>query len=240
MRTLLGEPVSTRGTSKVERWRARDRTASHRHVHAYAALVLTGGYEETGSRGRFQVGPGDVLLHRRFDAHFNIFGSKNTTLLNFPVERHFGFGIATVDDPDSIVRLAQVDQQSAVDLLQEEVRPSIAQLRDWPDLLAEDLISDPAIRLDRWALDHGLAAATVSRGFRRAFGVSPVAFRAEVRTQRALAIISQPGTSLASAAAAACFTDQAHMSRAIKGLTGRAPGSWARSNKYKTDEATRL
>jgi hypothetical protein len=34
--------------------------------------------------------------------------------------------------------------------------------------------------------------------------------------------------------AAAGFADQAHMSRAIRVLTGATPGNWRRSNSFKT------
>ena len=41
----------------------------HRHDNAYAAVILSGGYEESGSYGRYRVKAGHVLLHRSFDAH---------------------------------------------------------------------------------------------------------------------------------------------------------------------------
>jgi hypothetical protein len=46
-----------------ERWHSRAYIPRHRHARAYAAVVLEGSYEESGSRGRFRVRPGDVVLH---------------------------------------------------------------------------------------------------------------------------------------------------------------------------------
>lgn len=189
---------------------------------------MSGGYEEVGSNGRFQVRAGDVLLHFRFDAHFNQFERSGAQLLNLPLKMSIRYPLARVDDPDAIASLAETDPEQASVLLHQRMYPLAQQLRDWPDSLAHDLIADPAIRLDWWARDHGLAPATVSRGFGKVFGVSPVAFRAEVRAQRALRQIADSDMSLASVAIDACFADQAHMSRAIKGMTGRSPGWWAK------------
>lgn len=224
------EQVRAFGTARpgVESWTADDHTPLHRHDDAYAALVLSGGYEEVGSNGRFRVRPGDVLLHYRFDAHFNRFERSRARLLNLPLKAPIGPPIARVDDPDAIARIAETDPTEASALLEQLMRPIGAMLHDWPDLLAQDIIADPGIKLDRWAGQHGLSPATISRGFKKAFGVSPVAFRAEVRALRAFRQIVQGKTSLASAAIDAFFADQAHMSRAIKSITGRQPGWWAK------------
>lgn len=219
----------------LESWAARDETPLHRHADAYAALVLSGSYEEIGSNGRLQVSAGQVLLHRRFDAHFNRFGRTGARLLNLPLKADIGSPLAAVDDPDALARMAEIDRQGASELLPQLLRPAAVELSDWPDLLAQDLIADPAMRLDWWARERGFAPATISRGFRKVFGVSAVAFRAEVRAQRAFRQIVQANVSLAWVAADACFADQAHMSRAIKAMTGRPPGWWLRSNRFKNE-----
>ncbi len=56
----------------------------HSHEHAYAAIVLSGGYEEAGDHGRFKVQAGDVVLHERFEAHINRFSASGATVLNLP------------------------------------------------------------------------------------------------------------------------------------------------------------
>jgi len=66
------------------------------------------------------------------------------------------------------------------------------------------------------------------------FETSPAAFRAEARVHRALALMAAGGASLAGIAAGTGFADQAHMTRAIRALTGRPPGYWLRSNWFKT------
>ena len=90
---------------------------------------------------------------------------------------------------------------------------------------------------DQWARSNDLAPATVSRGFSKVFDVTPAEFRLEARTRRALAMIAANATSLAMIAVTTGFADQAHMTRAIRGLTGSTPGHWRRSNRFKTGTA---
>lgn len=212
-----------------------------RHVHGrpYAALVLAGSYEESGSRGRFRVGPGDVLLHDAFDAHLNRFQSGGARIFSLAMEaRSSDISIAQVADPDDIVRVAERDPMEANLLMLAALRGKPVVHYDWPDILADDLIGDPGWRLDEWARKRSLAPATVSRGFRRIFGTTPAAFRLGARVRLALRMISGSELPFATIAAATAFADQAHMSRAIRALTGAPPGSWRRSNSFKTRAAS--
>lgn len=211
-----------------------------RHVHdrPYAALVLAGSYEESGSRGRFRVGPGDVLLHDAFDAHLNRFQGGGARIFSLGMEAWSSdISIAHVVDPDDIVRVAERDPMEANLLLLATLRCKPVVHYDWPDVLADDLIGDPGSRLDDWARKRSLAPATVSRGFHKIFGTTPAAFRLGARARRAFRMISGSNLPFATIAAATGFADQAHMSRAVRALTGAPPGAWRRSNSFKTDAA---
>jgi AraC-like DNA-binding protein len=218
-----------------ETWHAGVRIPRHRHAQAYAALVLRGGYEECGSRGRFRVGPGDVLLHGAFDAHLDRFDASGTEILNLPIPDSAPFACGRVADPDAIAKIAQTDPAAASAHLCRQAIAARPVARDWPDLLAADLLDDPNLRLDAWALAHNLAAETVSRGFGRLFALTPAAFRAEARARRALTQIVRSALPLAAIAAMTGFADQAHMTRAIGALTGASPQFWRRSNPFKTE-----
>jgi AraC-like DNA-binding protein len=217
---------------------ASERVPRHRHGRAYAAIVLAGSYEECGSRGRFRVGAGDVLLHDAFEAHLDHFHSSGAQILNL-VDTGLirDFAVGHVGDPDAIARAAERGLNEASTLLREQLCESARSREDWPDILARDLQHDPGCRLDRWANKHGLASETVSRGFGKVFGIAPAAFRAEARAGRALARIVGSDVPLAAIAAAEGFADQAHMSRAVRALTGMPPGAWRRSNSFKTVRA---
>ena len=91
-------------------WQSIRASALGRHVHeeAYAALVLSGGYEEAGDHGRFQVKAGDVVFHEQFEAHLDRFSETGAGVLNLrlPIGCSYTPGAARVADPDSVVRLA--------------------------------------------------------------------------------------------------------------------------------------
>jgi AraC-like DNA-binding protein len=212
----------------------------HMHETAYAAIVLCGGYEECGSRGRFRVRPGHVLLHGAFDAHLDRFGNTGAEVLNVPLPADCDIvhGLGYITDADAIVRIAAKDMRAAGAALCEQTAPCESGERDWPDLLADHLLTASTCRLGEWAEMHGLAFETISRGFGRIFGVTPAAFRAEARARRALHRIVRDPAPLADIAAETGFADQPHMSRAVKELTGATPQAWRRrSNPFKTNAA---
>lgn len=203
--------------------------ARHRHEGAYAAIVLAGGYEEAGDGGRWQVGPGDVLIHAGFAAHRDCVGARGCRLLNLPLSGPRPVdGAFAVDDPDAIVRLAEADTVEAEDMLFAQPRSPLPAQADWPDLLAARLDDLEPVRLGEWAAGMGLAAESVSRGFRRAYGVSPRRYRLEARLRHALRRLDGE-QGLAALAQDCGFADQAHLTRAVSRLTGRPPGRWRRA-----------
>ncbi|MGA7712981.1 MAG: AraC family transcriptional regulator [Rhizomicrobium sp.] len=228
----------TQITNGRESWGANHRIQRHRHDLAYAAVVLSGGYEECGSQGRFRVAAGDVLLHSTFDAHLNRFQRQGAQILNLVIADFApSFALGHIGDLDIIARAAERDPIEAAALLRERFRETNREPEDWPDILARDLLSDPHCRLDSWARKRGLAAETLSRGFNKVFDVTPAFFRMETRARRAFALITASEVSLASIAAATGFADQAHMSRTMRALTGATPRAWRRSNLFKTGPA---
>ena len=221
-------------------WQSIRASALGRHVHeeAYAALVLSGGYEEAGDHGRLQVKAGDVVFHEQFEAHLDRFSETGAGVLNLrlPIGCSYTPGAARVADPDSVVRLAERSRGDAVDLLFSAAISEMPRLADWPDELAAALLKSPSLRLSRWGEKNGIAPWTVSRGFALVFGVSPEAFRARIRARHALKSIQNTQAPLASIAAELGFADQSHMTRSVKQLTGIGPQAWRSSaaNGFKT------
>lgn len=200
----------------------------HGHEGAYAAIVLSGGYEEAGDGGRWQVGPGDVLIHAGFAAHQDRVGGAGCRLLNLPLSGPPSVdGAFAITDPDAIVRLAEVDAMAAAEALLAQPRRPLPAQADWPDLLAAQLDDLTPVRLGDWARGMGLAAESVSRGFRRVYGVSPRRYRLEARIRQALRCLDGE-QGLAALAQECGFADQAHLTRAVSQLTGRSPGRWRR------------
>ena len=213
-----------------ERRPARSEIPRHRHEQAYAALVVGGSFEEAGDCGRWIVEAGSILIHSRFEAHLDRFGSRGAEIVNVPLPgaSDMAPGVWKVDDPDSIVGFAADAGPEIWPLLRTQLRCAAPRLGDWPDLLADDLAVDPNLSLRAWASRTGLSPSAVSRGFRKVYGTSPKAFRAEARARRAWLQIECSAARLAEIAAETGFADQAHMTRGVSAVTGKTPGAWRR------------
>lgn len=200
----------------------------HQHAKPYVTLVLQGAYVEAGDQGRFRVEPGDVLSHEGFSSHANWIDQRNDVhTLNFelstvPPIASVGFS----SDVDAVVKLAETDLTAAVTMLLQSVRPKAASLSDWPEILAKAIRDDPSKSVSYWCRTFGLAAGTVSRGFKRAFGVSAAQYRATARARNAYRALVQSDIALVDIAGQFDFSDQAHFTRSIRALTGAPPGYW--------------
>lgn len=208
--------------ARFTRHSPRERLARHRHEEGYVALVLAGTYVEAGDGARVAAAPGIVIVHHEHDAHRDEFGRGGASVLNLPLVAGLE-GIGRAVDPDAVARLALRDPIAAAALLAESVAPEPARLDDWPDLLAAALSGERDVGLTDWAAAHGIAAPSLSRGFRLAYGVSPKRYRLEQRARRALRRLPGWTESLAALAAETGFADQAHLTRTVVGITGAPP-----------------
>lgn len=209
----------------IGRHAARAALPRHRHTTPYVAVVLDGGYEEAGDQGRFVASTGTVIVHGGWTAHRDLFGVRGAQVLNLPLLAGMTPGAGCIADPDAVARIAERDPFAASHHVRDHVEPGAMQRDDWPDLLAAELSRNPDLRLASWAQNEGLDPASVSRGFVKAYGVTPKRFRLEARTRRALSKLDHWRGSLADLAAAQGFADQAHMARAVAAMTGLPPAS---------------
>jgi AraC-like DNA-binding protein len=201
--------------------------ARHRHDLPYVALVLSGSYVEAGDRGRRRVEAGDLLVHEPFEPHRDEMGNSGAEVLNLPLPDGAALpACGRASDPDLLARLCERSPREAAEALADLVSDGPAPLGEWPDLLAAACWNERDLRIGEWASRHGLAGATVSRGFARVYGVTPIRFRAEARSRRAWQAIMGTAEPLAAIAADAGFADQAHMTRSVATLTGRPAGRW--------------
>jgi AraC-like DNA-binding protein len=199
----------------------------HRHRDAYVALVLSGSYVEAGVGARVRAQPGTLLAHAPWEAHQNAFAGRDVEVLNLPVPAGTRIAIGQVDDVDEVARVAARDPVAAASLAVAGARAAQAlSCSDWPDLLAADIAAGRVTSFKRWAAAHGLCPPSLSRGFRKAFGVSPKRYRYELQVARAAALLPDWPGSVADLAAASGFADQAHFSRGVTALTGTPPGRW--------------
>jgi AraC family transcriptional regulator len=77
--------------------------------------------------------------------------------------------------------------------------------------------------------------AHFSRSFRRTFGASPYAFVIRRRVELAARCMLQTGWSLCDIALRFGFTDQAHLCKRFRQITGQTPAAWRRARTAHTD-----
>ena len=200
----------------------------HRHTAGYATVVLAGSFEEASFAGRFHAAPGDVLLHGAFDCHANQpLTRRAPQIVRLPWNDQLE-GQFRVRDPDALARLSERDILEAVTMLLGDLIQIPKRELHWTDRLARALRVEADIKFEAWAESERLTPETISRGFRRAFGVTPKVFRIESRARRALMLTLRTSTPLTRIAHETGFADLPHLSRAIGALTGAAPSYWRR------------
>jgi AraC-like DNA-binding protein len=209
----------------------------HRHLRAYATVVLAGTFEESGYIGRIRATEGDVLIHPALDCHANVMVSAGVKLirLDWPDPSGIG-GLCHLDEVGELARTAEKDVTEATllleSLLQRKSLPSPGRKNDWPDLLLMDLAENAVTEIGAWAEVNGLARETVSRGFAAAYGTAPSVLRAELRARTAWLRITRGVDCLCKIAADTGFADQAHMTRWIRRITGVTPAGWRRESVF--------
>ncbi len=224
-----------RVTPGIETFRSSFSLPRHRHLQAYATVVLAGSVEEAGYIGRIRATEGDVLVHSALDSHANRMVSAGVKLIRLHWSDTNGpGGLYRLNEVDALARTAEKDVNEAALLLQHALSkrssPPPGRRNDWPDVLATTLTQNASIAIGSWAEANGLAPETVSRGFALAYGVVPAAFRAELRARAAWLRVTRGSDRLCSIAAETGFADQAHMTRWIHRITGAPPNVWRRKS----------
>lgn len=203
--------------------------ARHHHREPYATIILSGGYEESGDAGRLTARAGEVLLHGPFSAHRDRVSTARTAVIDLPLplDGREWPARASLADPDAIVRAAERDPVAAVAAMMAGLAPAqSADGDELPDQLSAALRISASPRIGEWAAARGRSREHVSRSFEKLYGVSPAAYRADCQAKRAWRMIVASDESLAGIAIEAGYADQAHMTRAVTGLTGMSPGRW--------------
>jgi len=221
-----------------DRLAAGDDRPRHQHAEPYATLVLKGAYEQLAYAGRLRLECGDVLIQPTFDCHANRMLSRGVELIRLPWRHEASLGgVYRGCRIDLIRQIAAHDIVEAVALLEEELTsrtPQRGPIEDCEDELASGLAATSRLRIGQWAQRAHLSRESVSRGFSSVYGVPPVQFRAELSARAAWLRVIGSCDPLSRIATELGFADQAHMTRAIRALTGAPPSGWRRSHLFKT------
>jgi AraC-like DNA-binding protein len=199
----------------------------HRHLDAYALVVVSGAVDQASYAGRVRLRAGEILVQPTLDCHSNGTIGAQVLRLPWPVVEGLG-GAYRLANLDEVVRVAECDPVEASFMAQAAVARDArcGAEGDWPDLLANDLARGCVDRLNEWADGHALQPETLSRGFARAYGIGPAAFARELKVRAAWLKIARTRHSFAMIAAEAGFADQAHMTRMMRAVTGATPSAW--------------
>ncbi len=237
---MTATPPLRRIRAGVDRIPAGLALPRHRHVDAYVTVILAGAYEQAGYAGRLAVQAGDILLQPTMDCHCDVMKSRGVELLRMHWNWTPGYGgIYRGGDVEAIRRAAQKGDGEAEHLLTRVFsrQTPVTTLADWEDELALRL-RDGTARISLLAAGLGLTREAASRGFTRAYGVSPAAFRNELRARAAWLQIRATRQRLCDIAAETGFADQPHMTRAISKMLGASPAHWRTASTPFSPEIT--
>lgn len=216
-----------------------DTLALHRHADAYAALVLDGSHVEVSVDGARECTPGTLVLHPRFHAHGNRFGSSGARVINLalPMNAHDESRVLRVPDLRETRRCFEHGDPVALQALLAEATP--APERDDDDSWRAAFLAalrDGDAPIAAIARRIGVSAAYASRALRRSHGMGPQALRRELRFRRALMLFNG-GDCLADVAQQAGFADQSHMTRTVRAHSGLTPSQLRGQVKCVQDRA---
>jgi AraC-like DNA-binding protein len=150
--------------------------------------------------------------------------------------------------------VGQLDHEQAVhgtilkaaSLLRKRIDPEVAQaapdrrggLRTWQArkvrAYIDSHIAGPVLVADLCALVQ-LSEAHFSRAFRRTFGKSPHAFVIRRRVELAAHYMLQTEAPLSDIALQCGFTDQPHLCKHFRQITGHTPAAWRRAHSSEDD-----
>jgi AraC-like DNA-binding protein len=208
----------------IQHLQASDALPWHEHDEAYVAIVLDGGYSEAGDEGRRGVRAGDVVVHQPHCGHINRFERNGARVLNFTLSHAQSRGLPSgrCDDPQALAEAMRAEPEERASLIRQAVTAT-GGAGDLPDLLADCLRSQAQVRLDAWAAAHGVAERTLRRQFALTYGMSAAAYRARARARRAWSLIAGSDRPLIDIGYGLGFSDQAHLSRAMRQLSAMSP-----------------
>jgi AraC-like DNA-binding protein len=93
------------------------------------------------------------------------------------------------------------------------------------------------ISLDDLAHQAGVSRFHFARQFRLSTGESPMGYLRRMRIERSKSILQNRETTIAEVAATLGFSDQSHFTRTFGRLVGVSPGSFARSDDWRSRSA---
>ncbi|HTD06290.1 AraC family transcriptional regulator [Undibacterium sp.] len=225
----------------------------HQHDAPYLCIVLGGSYRETTTSRATEASAGALLGHPAGDRHENQFSAQGGRCLNLTPAGAWQDNTLWADwlheythsklslQADTFMRLQREIRQAdsmqplavaaaLFDLLASAQRQTLAQATapSWLKRVLDKLEASLSHThsLLELASDAGVHPAHLARAFRRWRGESIGCFVRRRRLENALHQLARGSEPLSALALSAGFSDQAHLSRAVKQATGQTPGAY--------------
>lgn len=206
---------------------------THRHAHAYAALVLDGHHVEASADGPVECMPGTLVLHPRWHAHGNRFGNGGARVINVDLDPALvpdALRVFHVADLGEAAKTMAHEPQRLAGLLDAcATTDAMPRLQAWQTEFLHEL-QHGDLPLSELARRAGVSLAHASRSFLKTHGMPPQLLRRELRSRHALAML-RGDDSLADIAVTSGFADQSHLCRTLRQSTGASPGQLRRQIK---------
>ena len=220
----------------------------HRHERPYVTFVVRGGYRERLSSGDRACNARALVMHAPGELHADDF-TRSTTCLSIESDIRFDYDDAAgvIESPSvssigdrMIAELHTNDAFSPIvieglmlEMFGEAARARVASfeprwLRDVRQAIATNL--DAKVTLSALARGANVHPAHLARAFRRHFGKTVGDAIRESRVEKAKERIAA-GDALINVALDCGFSDQSHLTRTFRRLTGMTPTAFQRANR---------
>lgn len=231
--------------------------ARHSHESLVFGAILSGKRTLRIDPESYEAGPGTVVClppekpHACTDSddcHYLMMTIPTNLACTLGFDTSFASKLPVLDDPllfGDILRLGDAIQHSAAPLeIQSRLisilsslthAPQASTTRSIPPNIEKAILHIEAVpctdmRLDTLAEIVNLSPCRFNRLFTRAMGMPPYEYHHLLKTREAKRLIAE-GISLADTAAQCGFSDQSHMNRVFKKITGMTPGQYAKAFK---------
>jgi len=238
----LGRGISDQsGSVALTSYMPGERLEQHEHATPHLCLMLSGKYAQTSLNDEHVLRAGDLAIYPAGHRHSNAVGDCGAACLNLHVPDQFGPNEFRIARPGVQLRLQASELATAVaigdpldplgvDCLVAELlarddppeRTSGFPLQKFLDLLEEH----PASNLLQLSEYIGRHPTHLARAFRQATGLSIGAYRRRSRVRSLCVDLRTEDATLCELAVRHGYSDQAHMTREFKSLTGHSPGAW--------------
>lgn len=225
----------------LSHYAAGEQCRAHRHEQVQRSLLLAGSYVEDSEAGRREVHCRALSIKPAGFEHEDRFGHAGALILSVLHEhgdgaaRDYGLSSWPKCIPPQAMTFGEGFDHAWIAGPWQDARwlpPNPPTVRPWLTEARQRLLEQPSMAVTTLARTLGKHPVHLARQFRTTFGETPSEVRQHDRTARAIDQIVRSSRTLSDIAFDVGFSDQAHMTRALKAMTGWTPADLRRVLAY--------